>query len=234
MQTRVIPTSTHGRYLLREPTQPGAAVPLLVGFHGYMETAETQMDRLTSIPGNGNWLLVAIQGLNRFYRSRTDAVVANWMTRQDRDLAIADNQAYVSAVLGLVAKEWDVTGPLVFAGFSQGVAMALRAACSAPRRVEGVVVLGGDVPPELDGQALSRTRRVLLGRGERDEWYTAEKRSMDITRLHEAGVELDAPLFDTGHEWTEAFSFAAGRFLDRQLASVAPTSPAPREPRRPS
>jgi len=77
MQTRVIPTSTHGRYLLREPTQPGAALPLLVGFHGYMETAETQMDRLTSIPGNGNWLLIAIQGLNRFYRSRTDDVVAN-------------------------------------------------------------------------------------------------------------------------------------------------------------
>jgi len=96
------------------------------------------------------------------------------MTRQDRDLAIADNRAFIGAVIEEVALQWRVAQFLVFAGFSQGVAMAFRAACSSPRPVSGIIALGGDVPPELDGAALARTRTALLGRGQRDEWYSAE------------------------------------------------------------
>lgn len=203
---------------------------MLVGFHGYSETAEAQMDRLASIPGADRWMLVSIQGLNRFYRGRTEDVVASWMTRQDRELTMADNTAYVSAVVESVAKASDATA-LVFAGFSQGAAMAFRAACSSSRRVGGVVVLGGDVPPELDRDVLSRVSHVLLGRGERDEWYSSAKRVVDIARLQEAGVNLEAPLLDAGHAWTETFSRAAGVFLDERLA---PTSPAPPEPPRQS
>lgn len=147
--THVIPARSHGRYLVRETAQAGPA-PLLVGLHGYMETAETQMNRLADIPGGERWVLVSIQGLNRFYRGRTEQVVANWMTRQDRELAIADNDAYVSAVVETVRTELGATGPLVFSGFSQGVSMTFRAACASTRPVAGVVALGGDVPPELD------------------------------------------------------------------------------------
>ena len=213
MQTRVIPTSTHGRYLLREPTQPGAAVPLLVGFHGYMETAETQMDRLTSIPGNGNWLLVAIQGLNRFYRSRTDAVVANWMTRQDRDLAIADNINFVTAVVTQAARDWPTTSAVVFAGFSQGVPIAYRSACWSRRPVGGIIALGGDVPPELAPASLAPLRKALVGRGSRDEWYSRDAFDADLSRLRAAGVDSRPFSFDAAHEWTPAFSAAAGEFL---------------------
>jgi len=38
---------------------------------------------------------------------------------------------------------------VVFAGFSQGVAMAFRAAVNAGRRVAGVISVGGDIPPEI-------------------------------------------------------------------------------------
>jgi len=36
-----------------------------------------------------------VQGLHRFYRSRSEIVVASWMTKQDRELAIGDNIDYV-------------------------------------------------------------------------------------------------------------------------------------------
>ena len=49
--------------------------------------------------GADRWRLVSIQGLHRFYQRRADEVVASWMTRQDRELAIADNLAYVAAVI---------------------------------------------------------------------------------------------------------------------------------------
>lgn len=214
MIERTIASSTHGRYLV-EPADTAAPAPLLVGFHGYAEAAETQLDRLRSIPGSQGWLLVSVQGLNRFYRRRSGDVVAGWMTRQDRELAIADNRAFITAVVDEVARQWRVAGSLVFAGFSQGVATAFRAACSSPRPVSGVIALGGDVPPELDGGALARTRTALLGRGQRDEWYSAELFAADAVRLSEAGVDVDTVVLDGGHEWTPAFSADAGAFLAR-------------------
>src|SRR6476646_9254105 len=102
---------------------------------------------MRAIPGAERWLLVAVQGLHRFYQRRTNEVVASWMTRQDRELAIADNLTYVADVVDEVAKEWPGATRLVFAGFSQGVAMAFRAACDSRRTVNGVMAVGGDVPP---------------------------------------------------------------------------------------
>lgn len=85
------------------------------------------------------------------------------MTTEDREEAIADNVAYVAAVLNAVRAEFASTGPLVFAGFSQGVAMAYRAAAFAAP-CDGLILLGGDVPPDVAPVA-STFRRVLLGRG---------------------------------------------------------------------
>src|SRR5229473_1497765 len=110
------------------------------------------------------------QGLHRFYRGRSEEVVASWMTRQDRELAIADNVAFVATVVESLAREWPAPPTLVFCGFSQGVAMAFRAACSSERRVSGIVAAGGDVPPELGREALARVGAALILRGQRDEW----------------------------------------------------------------
>jgi predicted esterase len=186
-----------------------------VGFHGYAEPAAAAMERLQTIPGCGAWRLVAIQGLNRFYRGRSQDVVAGWMTREDRELAIADNIAYVSNVLDAVAREWGNDERRVFVSFSQGAAMAYRAACASVRPVSGVITLGGDVPPELDRAALARIPAVLIGRGSRDEWYTEPKLEQDSWRLREAGVDVSVVPLDAGHEWTTAFADAAGTFLTR-------------------
>jgi predicted esterase len=212
MLTRTIAARTHGRYLVAPPTGPGPS-PVLVGFHGYAELADAELQRMQSIPDLDRWLRVAIQGLHRFYRGRTRDVVASWMTSQDRELAIADNLALVSSVIDAVANEWHVGDILVFTGFSQGVAMAFRAACAAARPVSGIVSLGGDVPPELGRDGLARIPAALLGRGIRDDWYTAEKRDSDVERLREAGVRVETVDLDADHEWTAEFSAAAGRFL---------------------
>ena len=208
---RTIATATHGRYLV-VPAESGAA-PLLVGFHGYAEAAEAQLNRLLAIPGAGRWTIVCVQGLHRFYQRRTDEVIASWMTRQDRELAIADNVAYVDAVVAAAAREWRTAPSTVFAGFSQGVAMAFRAACGISRRVDGVIAAGGDVPPELEPEALARVKRVVICRGRRDEWYTAEKLADDVRRLRAAGVDVRDVEFEGGHEWSSPVVDAAGEFL---------------------
>jgi predicted esterase len=152
--------------------------------------------------------------LHRFYQRRADEVVASWMTRQGRDLAIADNLAYVASVLDAVAREWPGARPVILAGFSQGVAMAFRAATVSPR-VDGAIAVGGDVPPELDAAALRRLGRVLVCRGLRDEWYTTAKFDADVGRLRAAGVVVTPSAFDGGHEWSDAVNHAAAGFLDQ-------------------
>ena len=164
MIARTIAAQTHGRYLVAPPATAGPA-PMLVGFHGYGELAEQQAERLRAIPGADGWLIVCVQGLNRFYQRRTNEVIAGWMTRQDRDLAIADNVAYVASVVDAASREWPTTTTLVYAGFSQGVAMTFRAAAASTRPVSGVIAAGGDVPPEIDAAALARINAALVCHG---------------------------------------------------------------------
>ena len=216
MIERTIATGTHGRYLIEPPESAGAA-PVLFGFHGYAEGAEAQLERMRAIPGAGRWRLVAVQGLHRFYQRRENQVIASWLTRQDRELAIADNLAYVEGVMRDVEKEWPGARRVVLAGFSQGVAMVYRVAAAAPRPVDGVIAVGGDVPPELDAAALARVPSALVCRGERDEWYTTDKFDNDIGRLREAGVAVRPLAYDGGHEWADDVIRAASLFLNEPL-----------------
>jgi len=101
----------------------------------------------------------------------------------------------------------------VYAGFSQGVAMAFRAAVTSARPVLGLIAAGGDVPPEIDRSALGRVGHVLLCRGAEDKWYTEAKFEHDQARLRDAGVKVTAHAFDGGHEWSDAVVAAAAGFL---------------------
>ena len=216
MIDRTIAAATHGRYLIEPPAASGPA-PLLVGFHGYGESADTQLDRMRRIPGADGWLLVSIQGLHRFYQRRANEVVASWMTRQDRELAIADNLAYVAAVMGAVDREYPAAPRVVFTGFSQGVAMTFRAAAASSRAVDGVIAVGGDVPPELDLAAVGGIGHALVCHGRRDEWYTREIFERDVQRLREANVMVRPLEFDGGHEWSDDVVQAASLFLHERL-----------------
>jgi predicted esterase len=177
---------------------------LIVGFHGYGETALTHSGELEKLPGIHAWSTAAVQALHPFY-TRSGEVVASWMTSLDRELAIEDNLGYVSRVLDALPAR-----TVVFAGFSQGAAMAYRAA--AHFRCAGLIVLGGDVPPDAD---VSRLPPTLLGRGRNDDWFTVEKLKKDLSILPGGTAELFE--FDGGHEWTDAFRGKAGEFL-RKIA----------------
>jgi predicted esterase len=206
---RLIATPTHGRVLVQE-AHAAASRGILMGFHGYMEQAAIQMERLQGIPGSERWTLISVQGLHLFYRGRSEDVVASWMTRQDREAAIADNLEYIDAALDSVPH--GASTKIVYAGFSQGVAMAFRGALRGRHGAAGVIGVGGDVPPQLL-KDLGAFPPVLLARGERDEWLTAEKFKKDVDELAARGTAVRALVFDGAHEWTDAVTRAAAEFL---------------------
>ena len=221
-EERHLATLVHGRYLMERGARSGASPPLLVGFHGYGESADRHLEALRGIPGIEEWMVISVGALHRFYTKKGD-VVASWMTRQSRELEIADNVRYAASVIETVRREEGATGPLVMAGFSQGVAMTWRAALRSGFACHGVIALAGDVPPEYHGDAgpmasVPRWPPVLLGRGVGDTWYTEAKMDEDLAVLQGCGAEVESCVFEGGHEWTPDFHAAAGRFLDQVRA----------------
>ena len=195
------------------------------------------LDVLERIRGDRPWLLVSVQALNRFY-TRSQEVVGNWMTREDRELAIADNVAYVSRVVAEVRREAPTTECVVYAGFSQGVAMAYRAlafTAEQPAAAEnrqggpgfgsgiqvppaaGGILLAGDVPPDV-APRLGSLPPLLIGRGTNDDWYTEAKAAADLALFTSAGVSPTVHVFVGGHVWDDAFIAAAGQFLDSTMS----------------
>jgi predicted esterase len=163
-------------------------------------------------PGPG-WLVASVQGLNRSYTARTHAVVANWMTREDREFAIADNIAYVDTVCDQLEREFGSPSAIAFAGFSQGVAMAYRAARRGRRECTAILAVGGDVPPELKEPGARAWPHVLAATGERDGWYTPARLAEDMAFLRTVRPDAHPLVFDGGHEWAEPLVAAARPWL---------------------
>ena len=218
---RTIEARTHGRYLVQVPATP-SPWPLLAGFHGYSQSAADHLEALMTIPGSEEWLLVAVQALHRYY-TRNDKVVGSWMTREDREHAIADNIDYVGRVLDRVRQEHQTRPTLVFAGFSQGGGMAYRAA--ANYRAGALIILAADVPPDVIAGQRVPLPPILLGRGTRDDWYTEDKQATDLAALARIGAHVETCVFEGGHEWSDAFRAAAGQTLRSLLASGGDVRP---------
>ena len=203
MTSHPVETITHGRVLI-EDAAGSLSGRLLVACHGYAQNAEIMLDDARRIPGvTEGWRLASVQALHRFYARGDQTVVASWMTRQDRDLAIADNLTYLHRAVEAAGGSDART--IVFLGFSQGAAMAYRAALCGRYPAAGIIALGGDIPPDVQ----------LLGAGVRDAWYTAEKVAADEQFPTSRGVAHEIVRFDGGHEWTDEFRLAAGRWLGR-------------------
>lgn len=211
-ETRRLAALVHGRYHLRRGADCGENPPLLVGFHGYGENATTQLEALATIPGIERWLVAAVDALHPFYTRKGD-VVRSWMTKEDRELSIDANVRYASDVLAALRREEGARGPLVIAGFSQGVAMAWRTALRCGLPVHGLIALAGDVPPEFHGVEVPRWPRVLIGRGTEDAWYDEAKMEKDLEVLAETEAQVESFVFDGGHTWDPAFLERAGGFL---------------------
>ena len=212
-ELRTLSTAITGRYLV-EPAAGTSWVqaPLLVGFHGYAQRAEHLLEELRRIPGAEDWTLVAVQALHRFYSSKTKEVVGSWMTSQDREQAIQDNLAYVARVVAELRVDRG-PGKLVFAGFSQGAAMAWRAAAHC-KPCHGLIVLGGDLPRDVAEASTLCLPPILIGRGERDTLYPAAQLGKDLAALEALGRSPEVIRFDGGHEWAPGFLGAAGHFLE--------------------
>ncbi|MDA8019250.1 MAG: hypothetical protein MPN21_17555 [Thermoanaerobaculia bacterium] len=217
VQIRHQQTQVQGRYLVWRGPEASNRPPLLVATHGYGEDAGSILREVRKIPSVDGWLVVSVDAPHPFYTKKGD-VVRCWMTKIDREQAIAHNTAYVTDVVEAVRQSENTSDILVFAGFSQGVAMAWRGLAGCLRRgmeAHGLLALAADVPPDIAADPPPGIPPVLLGRGTRDEWYSAKKMEQDLHVLEELEVDVTPCVFEDGHLWATEYLAAADVFLRR-------------------
>jgi predicted esterase len=206
-----VPARTHGRVVVREAPFDGRRSRVVLAFHGYRQRAETMIEMLQGVPDIDRWTIASVQALHPFY-DRGGEVVASWMTKEDRELAIAENVEYVDEATVALQRERraDV---VVCIGFSQGAAMAWRAGVLGRRRADGIVSIGADIPPELRDAPAGNFPIALVAAGTRDEFYNEARLAADLAMLESKGAPHGVLRYDGGHEWTDEVARATGKFL---------------------
>jgi predicted esterase len=115
-------------------------------------------------------------------------------------------------VVADLERDYGAPESLVFAGFSQGVAMAYRAGVAGRRAGDAILAVAGDVPPELKATE-RRWPPVRIVVGTREHWYTADRMQADVAFLRAAGADVRATTFEGGHDWTPQVNEAAAELL---------------------
>ncbi len=170
--------------------------------HGYGQLAEEFLNLASTLNGERR-LLVAPEGMSRFYKDDYKSVGASWMTREDRDFEIRDYVSLFDLVCQQIFETVDQDKVrLGLVGFSQGVATAVRWALHGQARVERLVLWGASLPPELNhGKSLNRMRTMdlTLVRGRYDKLFPKNVYDEDCNHLREHGVSFSELTFEGGH-----------------------------------
>ena len=187
-------------FRLGEPSAQTREVWLVL--HGYRQLAQNFLRRFAPIAAPGR-LIVAPEGLSRFYVDGVRGKVgASWMTREARELEIADQQIWLDQVLSTLQQQVppDVRWHLL--GFSQGVATAWRWLQQSAFIPEAFTIWAGTIPeeftPEME-QRMSRMR-LTLAYGDRDEFIDPERARAYVALLQGRYPHLELLPFSGRHD----------------------------------
>lgn len=187
------------RYVTLGAPSPKVAEVWLV-CHGYGQLARRFIEDFEAL-NDGTRLIVAPEGLSRFYIDRTQQKVmgASWMTREDRLHEIDDYLGYLDLVYDDVKRTMGREAPVTALGFSQGVATATRWAARTRAPLRRLIVWGGTLPPEVDLKVFQKTR-VTVVCGDQDELITAKVRQAEGGLWRGAGIDPEVKIFAGHHE----------------------------------
>jgi predicted esterase len=171
--------------------------------HGYGQPA-SQFIKYFRALDDGTRLVVAPEGLSRFYHNNTSGTVgASWMTKEDRLSEIVDYVRYLGALHDHLFESVPRGAiELHVLGFSQGAATVCRWLEQGNVVPERLTLWGGLMPQDVD-LAVFREKttntdfRIVLG--EADEYVEPGQLQEQEARLRQGKVQYSMIRFDGGH-----------------------------------
>lgn len=178
-----------------------ASPEVWIVLHGYGHLARYFLNSFQGLEEGR--CIVAPEGLSRYYLDAGHTRVgATWMTREDRLHEIDDHVGYLDALCGELRKHAMPGARFGALGFSQGVATLMRWAVLGRTRLNRVVLWGGSLPPDLDGERLRdrlSNTPVHLVHGTADELVPLEAMHEGAQLLRRHGVSCTTVTFEGGH-----------------------------------
>lgn len=198
MEERHIRVQRTARYHVLGDLRTAQAIWIVL--HGYGQLARYFLNKFEGL--EDDLLIVAPEGLSRFYLDEGhQRVGATWMTREDREEEIADQGAYLDALVDeLRSERTDL--PVHVLGFSQGVATACRWSLLGRTRIARLVLWAGTIPPEPTSEDLRNgwactAMDIVLGSA--DPYAGDKEFQAQASRLEAAGIPCRVHRFTGGH-----------------------------------
>lgn len=173
--------------------------------HGYGQLSEYFIRKFSAVLGHKNSLVVAPEGLSRFYlEGFSGRVGATWMTKEDRQNDIENNINYLNAVYQQVMSM--VENPSVkvtILGFSQGAATAARWALHQSAKFDRLILWAGVFPDDMDievGNNLLKEKDVKLVSGTLDPFLTPDRIKKQNELLSKLSFKPEMISFAGGHD----------------------------------
>ena len=159
-----------------------------------------------------NICVIAPEGLSRFYtediqsrmQTNNNRVGSSWMTRENRDMDIENNLAYLNELY--VKEVRNAAIPVTILGFSQGAATASRWALDGKIGFNRLILWAGILPPDMDfdtGKEILHGKEVILAYGKHDPFLN-DSRFAEMKLLSEKlGIVPRVVEFDGAHQMNE-------------------------------
>jgi len=176
---------------------------LWVVLHGYAMLSEFFIKKFQKLD-DGNTLIIAPEGLNRFYIGESfQRVGASWMTKEERESDIEENSNYLNALIENVFKEIGHENVQInILGFSQGGATACRWVFRSKMKVDNLILWAGDVPKDTltqENKAKWKTIKTHLVMGKKDHLISEEIQAMFIKLVSQYELDYKLTQYDGDH-----------------------------------
>lgn len=182
--------------------------------HGYAQLAARFLRHFRDIVPPDT-LIVAPEALSRFYlelpradRKHMERVGAAWMTREDREVDIADTRAWLDsvyrAIIDDVTRTTGNVPEVTLLAFSQSVAITMRWIAGGVVKPARVIMWAGSLANDVDPDEFRAglgDAEVILVAGELDHFMTEKARTTILGQWQALGVNTREIVYDNGiHE----------------------------------
>ncbi len=170
--------------------------------HGYGHLAANFLNLFAQVKPI-DAMLLAPEGPHRFYlKGVTGDVGAHWMTRENRENDIHDNNVYLETLYqkykNLCPKaRWKVLG------FSQGAATACRWMVQHHPDISALALWAGLIPPDIPGENNLKNTPIYFIAGNKDKYLNEESITHQLNEWASAKIFPKVLRFDGGHEVEE-------------------------------
>jgi predicted esterase len=176
--------------------------------HGYGQLAQYFIRKFAALEQH-NICVIAPEGLSRFYLENFEAgkgrksnrVGATWMTRENREMDIANYIAYLNMIHQKEIGSSNI--PVTIVGFSQGSATASRWALQESLTYNRLILWAGVFPPDMDfdtGKQILQKKEVLMVYGKQDPFLTDERFTEMKVIIEKLGTDIEIITFEGDHD----------------------------------